>query len=47
MEAIFNYVSEAINALLAIFGKKVDEYFFDDLKSMFDGLVNFKPENKA
>lgn len=47
MEAIFNYVSAAINALLAIFGKTVDEDFFSNLKSMFDGLVGFEPENKA
>lgn len=47
MDAIFNYVSKAINALLALFNKEVEGDFVDDLKAMFDGLVNFKPENKA
>ena len=51
MEVIINYFLAAVNAVLALFGKKPIELedggFFDNIKAMFEGMSEFDPTNEA
>ena len=51
MEIIIEYFIAAVNAVLALFGKKPivleDGGLFDNLKSMFEGMSEFDPTNEA